>query len=212
MKLIIITPEVLFDGEVMAINRLFAEGLETLHLRKPASEESDIQVMLDKINPAFHSRIVLHDHFQHIEKYNLKGVHLNRRNSIPPAGREFSVSKSCHSMSELTQAKQLDYVFLSPIFDSISKYGYSKAFTAEELNDAHQNGLINNKVYALGGISVNRIAQVAHYGFGGAVVLGALWVDFQQTKDMKALISRFRALQNVCGTYTGIEPIRGCNI
>lgn len=201
MKLIVITTESLFDGEVMALNRLFAEGMDTLHLRKPASEEREVETILDKINPIFHSRIVLHDHFQLTGKYDLKGIHLNRRNSTPLVGRRLSISKSCHSISELAHAEQYNYVFLSPLFDSISKQGYSKAFTAEELTEATQNGFINTNVYALGGINIQRIAEVAHYNFGGVVVLGALWADFEQTKDMKALVKRFRRLQNECDTY-----------
>ena len=68
-----------------------------------------------------------------------------------------------------------DYVFLSPIFDSISNQGYGKAFTSEELQNAKNQGLIGERTYALGGVELSRLPALRALGFGGAAVLGALW-------------------------------------
>ncbi|MDD6809054.1 MAG: thiamine phosphate synthase, partial [Bacteroidales bacterium] len=47
------------------------------------------------------------------------------------------LSVSCHSLEELSAHKaKFDYLFLSPIFDSISKKGYSGRFTREQLLEA----------------------------------------------------------------------------
>ena len=67
-----------------------------------------------------------------------------------------------------------DYLFLSPIFDSISKVGYKSAFTEDMLKDASAKGVIDEKVVALGGVTFNRIPYLKELNFGGAAMMGAL--------------------------------------
>ena len=178
MKLIVITAEKFLENEAIIINRLFEEGLETLHLRKPDATANDLRLLINEIHPDYHPRIVLHDHFELTNEFSLKGVHLNRRNPQPPAGCALSISKSCHSLEELTDIEAYNYVFLSPVFDSISKDGYCATFSEDVLMAARDKQLINSKVYALGGISVDKIPLAARYGFGGVAVLGALWEGY----------------------------------
>jgi thiamine-phosphate pyrophosphorylase len=195
LSLIVITSEKIFEGEAEALNRLFERGMEVLHLRKPFAAEAEMRKLLEQIDNRFHERIVLHDRFALLETFHLKGVHLNWRNTTPPARKGLSVSCSCHSLEELKAAGKYDYVFLSPIFDSISKAGYMHAFPHEELRVAKSSGLINERVVALGGISPATIPRAAAYGFGGIAVIGALWDDFPKTKDLGALFERFDTLQ-----------------
>lgn len=198
MRLIAITPDGAAAGEEEVINRLFEEGLEVLHLRKPQPGEAYVRELLCRIDAAFHGRIVIHDHFGLIGDFGLKGVHLNRRNSAAPATGGISVSCSCHSFDDLRAAATRDYAFLSPIFDSISKPGYGKAYTHEELIGARRRGLINEKVYALGGVDENTIPLAAEYGFGGVAVLGALWGGVGTGDDPDAVAGRFRKLKKLC--------------
>ena len=71
----------------------------------------------------------------------------------------------------------MDYVFISPIYDSISKHGYHSAFSDEVLRQASAQGIIDHKVVALGGVTRQRIPQLEKYGFGGAAMLGEMWKD-----------------------------------
>lgn len=196
MKLIIITTKHSFEGEALALNALFKRGMETLHLRKPASTKNELKKLIRQIDKRFHGRIVLHDHFSLMNTFRLKGVHLNRRNPERPAQIMRPVSRSCHSIGEMENIAGFDYVFLSPVFDSISKTGYTQAFTPEDLLNAKSAGLINRRVIALGGIDSDHIPVAGKYGFGGAAVLGALWGNFPEDKDKNALLERFDRLQS----------------
>lgn len=69
----------------------------------------------------------------------------------------------------------MDYVFLSPIFDSISKSGYHSAFTLEVLQQAAAHNIIDEKVVALGGVTPDKVKWLRQIGFGGAAMLGAVW-------------------------------------
>lgn len=70
---------------------------------------------------------------------------------------------------------KVDYIFLSPVFDSISKSGYSSAFTHEQLAEAALRGIIDHRVFALGGVTPDKYSFLQRYHFGGAAMLGAIW-------------------------------------
>ena len=197
MKLIIITAENLFDGEASVLNHLFDAGMEILHLRKPSSSENEIRELLSQVDTKYHQRIVLHDHYFLADSFDVKGIHLNSRNAIPNMESMRITSRSCHTFECIGQSSDLDYVFLSPIFDSISKVGYKQAFSHEQLTDAKKKGIINERVIALGGIDTNTIPLAANYGFGGVAALGSLWQNFVKDKDENALSERFENLQKI---------------
>jgi thiamine-phosphate pyrophosphorylase len=70
---------------------------------------------------------------------------------------------------------ECDYLFLSPIFDSISKQGYSSAFGSDMLRQAADDGIIDDKVIALGGVTFDKLPYLRDLNFGGVAMLGALY-------------------------------------
>lgn len=204
MKLIVITTENFFIDEANAVNMLFENGLETLHLRKPKVDKKETENFIKQINTNFHSRIVLHDYYILLDMFNLKGIHLHNRNQKNNDMAQFSTkhmlsaSHSCHSLEEVAGAQIYDYVFLSPVFDSISKVGYKKAFTPQQLTEAKENNIINENVIALGGITAENIPTANRYGFGGVAVIGALWGDFAVDGNKDELLKRFDELNIKC--------------
>ena len=169
MKLITITQPAFFEGEAEAITSLFDAGLEILHLRKPGASYEDMEQLLNRLPPEYLKRIVTHEHFQLASFRNLKGIHLNGRNPTAPAGFTGHISRSCHSLEEVAKYKATcDYVFLSPIYDSISKEGYPSAYTTDSLQKARQAGIIDAKVMALGGVTAAHFPEISSLGFGGA--------------------------------------------
>ncbi len=182
MKIILITHPSFLPEEAEIINSLFDAGLDILHFRKPDSKSDQCEQLLRQINRQWYNRIVVHDHFYLKTKYNLKGIHLNSRHPDIPDGYTGHISRSCHSIEELEIWKnKCDYVFLSPIFNSISKKGYMSGFPEQHITNAQQKGIIDNKVMALGGIDITNIPQIKSYGFGGAVIMGGLWRLFDNT-------------------------------
>ena len=176
MRLIVITSPAFLADEAASVNALFEAGLEILHLRKPHSSIDEVEHLLQSVSVSFRCRIVLHEHFGLVEKYGMKGIHLNARNPVVPEEYHGHISRSCHSLQEVEEWKNVcDYVFLSPIYDSISKEGYGAHFTTEQLQDARSRGLIDEKVVALGGICADNIPEVKSFGFGGVALLGDVW-------------------------------------
>lgn len=198
MKLIVVTTPTFFVEEDKIITALFEEGLDILHLRKPKTSAIYSERLLTLIPEKYHRRIVTHEHFYLKEEFDLMGIHLNTRNPQEPHDYAGHVSCSCHSIDEVKGKKHFyDYVFMSPIYDSISKEGYNSAYTAEELQQASKEKIIDSKVMALGGIKLNNMQEVKSYGFGGAVVLGDLWNKFDvcTDQDYLAVIKHFKELK-----------------
>ncbi len=198
MKLIVFTRPDFFPGEAEAIDLLFHQGVDILHLRKPGASESEVIRLLEEIPEKQHGRIMLHD-FDLRNCFSLKGLHLNGHRPTPPMDYHGCLSAACHSLEEVAARKQeVDYVFLSPIFDSISKRGYASGFSPEVLEQAHRDGLIDTNVMALGGISLEHIRQIADWGFGGVALLGDVW---NRLDNISTFTRYLAALKEYTGKY-----------
>lgn len=193
-RLLIITTPYFFEGEARLIRRLLAEGVERLHIRKPTCEREELEKLLDALPTDDYPRLVLHDHFEVARERALGGIHLNIRNPKVPFFFKGSVSRSCHSLEEVKIHKPIcDYVFLSPIFPSISKEGYGEGFSLDTLREAE--GIIDKKVIALGGIDEKRIQKLKDIPFGGMAVLGAIWGKEPIHLTENQVSERFKRLQ-----------------
>lgn len=180
MELIAITVPYFYANEGRDIARLLnGTRFSRLHIRKPGATAVEMRRLLAEIPTKLCHKVSLHDCLELAREFEVGGVHLSRRNPKPPVGWHGLVSRSLHSVDGIAGANE-DYVFLSPIFPSISKPGYSGKFSLEELK-----GIVPKKVFALGGITEERLPIVERIGFGGAAMLGAVWyrrIDPEQFK------------------------------
>ena len=132
MKIIIISPEELIKHETETVNDLFRSGLQRFHLRKPEFDTSDYRRYIKAIEPEFHSRIVLNGSFELYNDFELGGIHLNSNARRDEALRKKLAhlpanifSTSYHTWQKILENDfRFGYVFISPVFDSISKKEY----------------------------------------------------------------------------------------
>nr|WP_319399879.1 thiamine phosphate synthase [uncultured Carboxylicivirga sp.] len=199
MKPIVITHPLLLSNEYEAVNALFENGLEILHVRKPDFGKEALQHWIRSVDERFHNRMMIHSHLSLIEEMDLKGMHFtsyNRRLIDEYKNYHCPKSTSTHSLEELKQMdKIVDYAFLSPIYESISKKGYQPSIT---LDDMHAFLKTNRKAYviALGGINSRNEDKVKEAGFDGVALLGSIWSKFEQDKDLDKLIKRYNEIAN----------------
>ena len=172
IKIAITRPE-FFSREAALINEILKNDMALyVHIRKPFANKEEIKNLIKEINPEFHCRLKLHDHFELMEDFALGGIHLNSRNpeSYPDVK---SISISYHSINEINKMNVYDYFFISPIFDSISKKGYKAAFDLEELSK-----IIKGKnAIALGGVTPKKFPLLKKLGFSGAALLSHFFPD-----------------------------------
>lgn len=219
MKIIIISSKNHITNEHYVVEKLFDNGLEYFHLRKPAFSRSEMEKYINKIPEDYRKRMMIHSHPELINKYNLKGIHFNRRNPFDielfdKEKNNILFSQSVHSLKEFeTVMPELNYVILSPVFDSYSKKKYKSKFSKEQLK-----GFLSNykkcqvetldttvetpdsavDVIALGGIDKNKIAEAYELGFDGIALLGTLWNYFEKTRDIDKIVEKFISIKEKC--------------
>ena len=191
MKLIIITSDHKIENEALLINELFANGLMLLHLRKPDYSLIAYSLLISEIDKEYHDRVVLHQHHPLALKYALKGIHLTESKRKEVTVTEYLTeykkqgithfSTSCHQIKTINVLDfDYTYVFLSPVFDAISKSNYEgKAFDVKALS---------GNVIALGGITPTNIVKAKQLGYNGVAVLGFIWNSNNVVESLTQLI------------------------
>jgi len=170
MRKIAITLPEFFPGEAVKITSLLADGgYWRVHIRKPGATVAQMRALIEAIPAELYPRLSLHDHHELAQLMGLGGVHLNSRNPLPPHGWKGFVSRSLHSAGEVA-ALDCDYAFLSPVYPSISKPGYKADFVLEQLR-----GVVDERIFALGGVTPDKSGELRAIGFGGIAMLGYVW-------------------------------------
>ena len=170
-----------FVEEDKILSALFDEGLDMLHINKPASEPLYAERLLTLLPKSCYGRIVVHQHYYLKHEFDLRGVHIDDpRQPVPEgfSGFRKHVTRSTASIGDLKEMKrQCDYVMLHSLFDSLHD-SVRASLTTEDLQNARRRGIIDKKVYALGGMSLENVHLARELGFGGVVICGDLWNRF----------------------------------
>ena len=201
MKLIIQTLPTFFVEEDKILTALFDEGMDVLHINKPASEPLYAERLLSLLPSNKYGKIVVHQNYYLKQEYDLRGIHIDDPDAPVPEGFRRHVTRTTNRISDLKEMKkQCDYVMLHSLFDSLHD-GVKASLTVEEMVEARKKGLIDRHVYALGGMSLESIQQAKDLGFGGVVICGDLWNRFniQHELNFHELINHFRRLKKAVG-------------
>src|ERR1039458_1981519 len=133
MKLVVISPSDKKDSEIPFLINMFENGLLTYHVRKTKYSTRQLRNYISEIPKKYHSRLVIHTHHELAMKFNLKGVYISRSHkkrkirtwfrmkwfALRKSGLEVSATvRHTENLSE--SESNYDYVFLSPVFDSLS--------------------------------------------------------------------------------------------
>lgn len=178
MRRIGITSEVeVFREQERIINFIQSGYVDYFHIRKPSFSEKQIREYLAVFPNEVRQKLSLHDFHSLAFEMGIGGIHINKRNPIlKEEYKKKRISVSCHSIEQVKEWKEKsNYVFLSPIFDSISKEGYKSAFSFNELKKYFNDKILDNKVVALGGVTKDNIKELENIGFSSCALLSDLW-------------------------------------
>ncbi len=180
------------EDEIDTIHKILESNTFLFHLRKPNLNIQETRCFLNKISVNYHSKIVIHNHISLLNEYKLKGFYCTRqfleKNKIELLKQQYPksiFSKGCHSINELKDINHYNYVFLSPIFDSISKNNLHSNFKLTQLEKELK--LVKTAIYALGGITPNQLKKIEHINFKGVGVLGFIWENKHPIKQLHKL-------------------------
>lgn len=199
LKLLVLSNSKNDPDEPVYVTQFLEHGLDVFHLRKPDFSSRQMEDYINQIPARFWGNIVIHSHYHLAKKFNLLGIHLGKtkrrswvfKNLRLPLMRLFNpklqITTSFHHLASLYEETfAFDYVFLSPIFDSISKSGYQSGFAHHNIGAAINRS--HYKIMALGGIELEKIDFVKKSHFAGVVLSGVIWQNenkFQIYNDIR---------------------------
>lgn len=197
--MILITNPQFLPNEADILNALFRHGLPVLHLRKPDATAEAVEALILQVDAGFRSRIMIHDCYELLEKFPLRGIHFTEKTKDRQeefAHYDCRKSLAIHSLEELKNVKPaINYVFLSPIFPSVSKRGYSKEWDYEEVSQT----LSSNRTFgvvALGGITLNNVGKIRELGFDDFALLGSIWERVKAGDSVEQIIEIYKNFED----------------
>ncbi|MBC7485137.1 MAG: thiamine phosphate synthase [Cytophagaceae bacterium] len=215
MKLTVCSVHKAIPDEQLLVQELLNCGLETFHLRKPSYSKEELRNWLEQLTDRERQKVVIHSHWSLSESFSLKGLHfgagiikqmsseeLNLWMNLAKE-RQLTISSSVHHQEEMDRLpKGFNYVWLSPVFESISKQEYTSIYSATQFNDwvKELQEQKQTAVYALGGIEFNHMQELSQRGFDGAAVLGSVWSNINGRQDRELIKQRIQKLIVACKT------------
>jgi thiazole tautomerase (transcriptional regulator TenI) len=166
--------------DVAAVLLERAEARMALHLRGPATSSRRLhRIALDLRARAPKAIIVVNDRVDVALTADVSGVHLGQRSmSVPDArtlmGPEALVGASVHDRDEAMDPRvaNADFYIAGNVFETLSHPGRSGA--GPQLIGSIRN-VVRAPVFAIGGISPDRVEVLVDAGAAGIAVLGGIW-------------------------------------
>jgi len=199
--MVVITSPTPMVNEASLINKMFEKGLSLLHVRKPTMDINELRLWVKDIDNCYHQSLVIHipnrvinNKEQLFEQYitlinniNSTYTHLSTINCSFVNNYKYKLPKLSTSVHCITEVNKLsttiERVFISPIYPSISKKGYSSSINWTE--EVQQRTNFNTTVVALGGITPYRIKELKTMGFDDYALLGTIWEADQPLKQFE---------------------------
>jgi thiamine-phosphate pyrophosphorylase len=184
---------------------MFENGLPTYHLRKTHFSTGELKDFISEIPKTFHNRIVIHTHHELTVQFNLKGIYLSHKHRrrrlrlwlmtkwLKFRKKDLQISATFHSIERLLNYQsKYDYVFLSPVFDSMSG-NFHAGFSEYNLKNILQQ--TKYKVIARGGISVDKIERAWQLGFAGIAFHTGIWQKPNPIDEFLKIKEKFSELK-----------------
>lgn len=204
MKLILISPSKKQDSEIGFLLNMFEQGLQTYHVRKKAFSTRELKNYLEDIPEKYHNRLVIHSHHELALKFKLKGIYISRshkRNKfrlwfwkkwLKLRRGDLEISTTQRSIEDvLDYIPRYDYIFLAPVFDSLSG-NFQSAFSDYNLIPALKNS--RYKVMARGGVSAATLKKAHGLGFGGVAFYTSIWKSANPLQEFIKIKEKFAEL------------------
>ncbi|MGB0165274.1 MAG: thiamine phosphate synthase [Luteibaculum sp.] len=193
-----ISPEEELKNELSTVCWILENTSARIHIRKPDWPLEKIVKYLKGLPKDVLPRISVHGNcLEAKEDFDAVGRHFKSYELVKTEADNRVYSKSFHSFSGL-DLEALDYAFIGPVYQSISKAKYPQAWTQQELEKhLEQIGPQKSKLIALGGIGSENAKKLLKMGFGGFAVLGSIWM--QKSEEQRK--EEAKKLEAICQMY-----------
>ncbi|UVT19375.1 MAG: thiamine phosphate synthase [Nitrospira sp.] len=197
-RLLLVTDRTQAGGRSLPslIRQAISAGLPAIQLRERDLSTNELLVLAQDIQAVTKPgsvALIINDRVDLLMALNWDGVHL-RADSLPSVavrrviGPRRLIGVSTHSAEEVRSANHdgADYVVFGPIFDTPSKRSFGPPLGLDRLSDVCRQSRI--PVFAIGGMTSERVRDVRRAGAHGVAVIGALLTR----DDVGAAVREFR--------------------
>ena len=155
-------------------------GVHAVQLREKDIEGGELHhlaTQLRKITESYRARLLINDRLDVALAVDADGVHLGQT-SLPVAtvrrllGPDKLIGVSTHSLAEITAAAGADFLVFGPVYFTPSKAAYGEPQGLDRLREAVAHSSV--PIFAIGGISIERISDVLTAGAYGVAMISAL--------------------------------------
>jgi len=174
------------------IEEALKAGVKAIQLREkdlPIRALLQLAYELRKLTRAYGARLLINDRIDLCLAVEADGLHLradglpvDRVRSLVGPGKLIGVST--HSVQEAHQAQRrgADFIVLGPIYSTSSKVSYGPPLGPSILRAARRDE-VTLPIFAIGGVTVQRIQEIRSAGADGAAVISAISAseDVRQT-------------------------------
>lgn len=156
-----------------------AAGVSLIQIREhdlEAAQLADLAVKIVNVTRGSSTRVVVNDRLDVALTSGADGVHLRGDSISPRAARAlapagFLIGRSVHHIEEARRdAASLDYLIAGTMFPTSSKPAATRCLSARDLREIVM--AVSLPVLAIGGITLERIAEVAGTGAAGIAAIG----------------------------------------
>jgi len=164
------------DALVTRVRTAAQSGMHLVQIREPGLDDRTLLELVRACLDAVHgtpARLIVNDRLDVALAAGAHGVHLKQQ-SLPAhrfrtiAPRGFLVGHSIHSPAEATAAESVDYLVFGTVFETSSKPGRAAAGTATLAQVVAATPV---PVLAIGGVTEDNAAKVAHTGAAGIAAI-----------------------------------------
>ena len=166
----------------LALESVLEAGATVIQLREkdlPVRELLDMAVWMRELTKGYGAKLIINDRVDVALSVKADGVHLGR-NSIPAyavrkiSGDKLMIGVSTHSIEEALEAERdgADFITLGPIYPTPSKMKYGNPLGPDIIRKVKT--VISIPVFAIGGITLDRVKEAREAGADGIAVVSAI--------------------------------------
>ncbi len=184
------------------IEQAIEGGVGTVQLREKDLSTGDLYSLAKEIREITERKganLIINDRVDIAIAVEADGVHLGWQSlEIDMVrrmiGRDKIIGFSAHSLEEAERAENsgADYIFISPIFNTVNKDYFVKPLGVSEIGKIKEQ--INIPVIALGGINENNVNKVLKNGADGIAVISAILLSDSPEQTVTRICREMRKI------------------
>lgn len=189
-------PRTLYD----TIHDLLDAGVSAVQLREKDlidAEYIKLAEPLCKLCHSYSAQLFINSRIKIAMEIGAEGLHLpgnsvSVQKVIEETNRRFIIGSSVHTLTEAKrrETEGTDFITYSPIYPTLSKPGYGPAVGLEALQKVTET--VNIPVFALGGITSERVSECLDAGAYGVAVMSAVMSPQNGAQQAKAYLQQVR--------------------